>query len=101
MDPKKYRSEFSPDPDKTERGSYSVVTYASDLWVAGVAGPTLTHIVAGRVGAQRVLPTRARQAAFVHIHAARRRVGGVVGPALLAHAEGLAGGRLRAAECMR
>ena len=69
--------------------------------VAGVAGPTLAHVVAGRVGAQRVLAARAGHAALVHVHAAGRRIGRVIGPALLAHAEGLAGGWLCAAERMR
>ena len=65
----------------------NLLTDTSDLWVASVAGAALAHIIAGRVGAQRVLAARARHAAFVHVHAASGGVGGVVGPALLAHAE--------------
>ncbi len=67
--------------------------------VAGVAGPALTDVVAGRVGAERVLPAGSRYAAFVHVHAPRRRVGRVVCPPLLAHAEGLR--LVRAAEGVR
>ena len=43
----------------------------------------------GQVGADRVLSAGPRLAALVHIDTAGRHVGRVVGPALLAHAEGL------------
>ena len=66
------------------------------LWVSCVAWLALAEVRPGQVGANRVLPAGSRLAALVHIDTAGRHVGRVVGPAVLAHAEGL--GTLRLAE---